>query len=226
MLDQKKIVTWALIILFLSLGVVYSLAYMRKTAIFKPSISTTPVVQMNESNVDSGSEGGENISNVDDQIPTVNVGDNQFEGETFSDIQPKEEKPDLASTGSATPSVIQLLPGTTQYLETLDIIDVLGVLPDYILQDDRGNYFASYGVKGLDFVRTVQNLGGNVYVMNTEAEILKNELFGDKVSYINMAAFQDKLILMVIEIEGDTWLIQVPASKYYSSKAYLKSLFM
>ena len=69
-------------------------------------------------------------------------------------------------------------------------------------------------------------LGGNVYVMATESEILQNQLFGDKVSFINLQAYKDKLVLMVIEIEGNTWLLQVPANKYHSSKGYLKSLFI
>ncbi|GHV22280.1 hypothetical protein FACS189428_4090 [Clostridia bacterium] len=108
----------------------------------------------------------------------------------------------------------------------LDIIDVLDVQPDYMLQDVKVNYFASCGKKGLDFVRTVQQLGGNVYTMSTESEILQNELFGEKVSFINMAAFKTKFVLMVIEIEGNTRLLQIPADKYYTSKSYLKSLFI
>jgi hypothetical protein len=62
--------------------------------------------------------------------------------------------------------------------------------------------------------------------MATESEILKNELFGDKVSFINLQSFKDKFVLMVIEIEGKTWLIQVPANTYHTSKSYLKSLFI
>ena len=135
------------------------------------------------------------------------------------------EVTDLASTNPEPSVVVQLLPGTTQYQGSLDIIDVLGATPDYILQDSRGNYFASYGTRGLEFVRTVQQLGGNVYAMVTESEILKNELFGDKVSFINMTAFKDKWVIMVIEIGGKTWLLQVPTGSYHSSKAYLKSLF-
>lgn len=122
--------------------------------------------------------------------------------------------------------VVELLPGTSQYQGSLDIIDVLGSSPDYILQDSRRNYFASYGMKEWDFVGKVQQLGGNVYVMATENEILKNDLFGDKVSFINMLAFKDKWVVMVIEIEGKTRLLQIPAENYHSSKAYLKSLFI
>jgi len=108
----------------------------------------------------------------------------------------------------------------------LDVVEILGISPEYTLQDERGNFFAYYGTKGLDFVRTVQQLGGNVYVMATENEILKNELFGDKVSFINLMVFKDKLVLMVIELDGKTWLLQVPADKYHHSKVYLKSLFI
>lgn len=108
----------------------------------------------------------------------------------------------------------------------MDIIDVLGIQPDYTLQDTRGNYFAYYGEKTLDFGRTVQQLGGNIYTMATESEILENQLFGDKVSFINMLAFKDKFVLMVIEIEGETRLFQLPADKYHHEKSYLKSLFI
>jgi hypothetical protein len=78
----------------------------------------------------------------------------------------------------------------------------------------------------LDFVQTVQTLGGNVYEMVTEKEILQNQLFGDRVSYINLSMFKDIRVLMVIEIDGEVWLLQIPADKYHQSKAYLTSLFI
>ena len=62
--------------------------------------------------------------------------------------------------------------------------------------------------------------------MVTESEILKNQLFGDKVSYINLSMFKDVRVLMVVEIDGETWLLQIPADKYHYSKDYLKSLFI
>ena len=39
--------------------------------------------------------------------------------------------------------------------------------------------------------------------MATESEILQNQLFGDKVSFINMPVFKDKIVIMVIEIDGE-----------------------
>jgi hypothetical protein len=108
----------------------------------------------------------------------------------------------------------------------LDIVDILGQSPEYTLQDTNEMYFVFYGSKGLDFVGTIQQLGGSVYTMATEREILENQLFGDKVSFINLAAFKDKHVFMVVEVEGRTWLIQIPAATYHTSKSYLKSLFI
>jgi hypothetical protein len=62
--------------------------------------------------------------------------------------------------------------------------------------------------------------------MATESEILENQLFGDKVSFINLQVFKDKYVLMVMELEGKTWLMQVPAQSYHTSKSYLQSLFI
>ena len=78
----------------------------------------------------------------------------------------------------------------------------------------------------MNFAQTVRALGGNVYEMVTESEILQNQLFGDRVSYINLSMFKDIWVLMVIEIDGDVWLLQIPSTKYHYSKDYLKSLFI
>lgn len=120
---------------------------------------------------------------------------------------------------------LKKLPGTTEYFGVLDIVSILWQKPELTLQDSKWNYFAYYW-NHLDFVQTVQTLGGNVYEMVTENEILQNQLFGDRVSYINLSTFKDIRVLMVIEIDGDIRLLQVPADKYHYSKDYLKSLFI
>ena len=120
---------------------------------------------------------------------------------------------------------IKMLSGTTEYFGVLDIVSILWQKPKFTLQDSRWNYFVYYW-DHLNFIQTVQALGGNVYEMVTEAEILQNQLFGDRVSYINLSTFKDVRVLMVIEIDGDVWLLQVSADKYHYSKDYLKSLFI
>ena len=120
---------------------------------------------------------------------------------------------------------VKMLPGTTEYFGVLDIVSILWEKPEFTLQDSKGNYFVYYW-SHLNFVPIINALGGNVYEMLTESEILQNQLFGDRVSYINLSAFKDIRVLMVIEIDGDVWLLQIPASKYHYSKDYLRSLFI
>ena len=119
----------------------------------------------------------------------------------------------------------KMLPGTTEYFGVLDIVSILGQKPEFTLQDSKWNYFVYYG-NHLDFIQTVRALGGNVYEMVTESEILQNQLFGDRVSYINLSMFKDVRVMMVIEIDGEVWLLQIPTTKYHQSKDYLKSLFI
>ena len=119
----------------------------------------------------------------------------------------------------------KMLSGTTEYFGMLDIVSILGQKPEFTLQDSKWNYFVYYG-NHLDFIPTVIALGGNVYEMVTETEILQNQLFGDRVSYINLSVFKDVRVMMVIKIDGDVWLLQIPTTKYHQSKDYLKSLFI
>ena len=141
-----------------------------------------------------------------------------------SDTQNKNTYESINSVSLASTNV-KLLPGTTEYFGTLDIVSILWEKPEYTLQDSKWNYFAYYG-NHLDFIETVETLGGNVYEMVTESEILQNQLFGDRVSYINLSMFKDVRVIMVSRIDGDVRLLQVPYNKYHYSKDYLKSLFI
>lgn len=229
--EDKQIVTWSMVILFLALTIVYSLVYMRKSDLFtneqitpsdtvvnekdilpKPMVSTTGATSLSWATSSGTTLSWVTISNT--QIPAMGSGSS-----SWIDLWSLENS--LASTNS-----IKLLSGTTQYFGVLDIIDILWVQPEYILQDSKENFFAYFGEKWLDFVRTVQQLGWNVYTMATESEILENQLFWDKVSFINLQVFKDKYVLMVIELEGKTWLVQVSANNYHTSKSYLQSLFI
>lgn len=135
----------------------------------------------------------------------------------------KNNSTSSVSLGSQTNS--KLLSGTTEYFGVLDIVGILWVKPEFTLQDSRWNYFAYYW-DHLDFIQTIKSLWWSVYEMVTESEILQNQLFGDRVSYINLSMFKDVRVIMVIEIDGEVWLLQVPADQYHNSKDYLKSLFI
>jgi len=224
MIENKKVITRSLIVLFLSLSIVYSLTYQKKQSLFKVgAINWNEIVNQewdqnwwstNSTNPGKDSKSSNSVSLWGTKSSWVKNSNNQTPSKTESSASVS-----LDSTN------VKKLPGTTEYLGTLDIVSILGEKPEYTLQDSKWNYFAYYG-NHLNFVQTVQTLGGNVYEMVTEREILQNQLFGDRVSYINLSMFKDVRVLMVIEIDGDIWLLQVPADKYHQSKDYLKSLFI
>lgn len=232
MAENKKVITRSLVVLFVTLAIAYSLTYKKKITIFRWDMIQTEntIVQTwsdNQNYLDSS------LAEALDQIVVAEVQDGvDLWGEpskpswvTNSNTQTPSKKSESSTSDRLASTNPKMLPGTTEYFWVLDIVGILWVKPQFTLQDDKWNYFAYYG-SHLDFVQTIQSLGGSVYEMLTEAEILENQLFWDKVSYINLSVFKDTQVLMVIEIDGDVWLLQVPANKYHYTKDYLKSLFI
>jgi len=229
MIENKKVITRSLVVLFLSLSIVYSLTYQKKESLFKANLWNEIANQTWTENQNLWSTSQDSTIANTENSKEKKIGEISLWGleksswVSNSNIQtPRAESDGSVSLGSTRTG---LLPGTTEYFGTLDIVSILWETPKYTLQDSRWNYFAYYG-DHLDFVKTVQTLGGNVYEMVTEKEILQNQLFGDRVSYINLSMFKDIRVLMVIEIDGDVWLLQIPVDKYHNSKDYLKSLFI
>ena len=234
MIENKKVITRSLIVLFLSLAIVYSLTYQKKKSLFKASvISWSEIVSQTWAQKQKSwliTQNSEDLNRDTENSKDIKVTNSV----SLWDIQPSW----VSNSNTQTPSVTEsstsdrlastnnkMLPGTTEYFGTLDIVSILGEKPEFTLQDSKWNYFAYYG-NHLNFVQTVQTLGGNVYEMVTESEILQNQLFGDRVSYINLSMFKDIRVLMVIEIDGDVRLLQIPSESYHYSKDYLRSLFI
>jgi hypothetical protein len=107
----------------------------------------------------------------------------------------------------------------------LDSAEVLGLSPDYVLSDNKERYFAYFAQEPATLKKTVQQLGGNVYSIRSEADLIKNELFGDRVDYINLPEYKDKMVIMMVKIGDELRMLQIPYKIYYQSKPYLKSLF-
>ena len=206
----------------------YSLTYQKKESLFKATIKSwneiTNETWTQDQNLWSDIQNSINLNNDINSIQNIKATDSVSLWDTQSNWinVPNTQTYNSVSLGSTN---IKILPGTTEYFGTLDIIDILWQKPEYTLQDSKWNYFAYYGNQ-LDFKDTVKSLGGNVYEMITESEILQNQLFGDRVSYINLSVFKDIRVLMVIKIDNEVWLLQIPADKYHYNKDYLKSLFI
>ncbi|MCF7834611.1 hypothetical protein K9M48_00950 [Candidatus Gracilibacteria bacterium] len=121
---------------------------------------------------------------------------------------------------------INYLSGTQLYYGILESVEKLGISYKYILKDSKNIYYVFLGDNKYDLVDITRKLGGNIYAMNTEQEILKNQLFGEKIAFINIPEYKNKLVLMLVNIDNQNWLLQLNYDIYHKSKSYLKSLFI
>lgn len=238
-MENKKVISWSLIVLFLSLSIVYSLTYQKKESLFRTVVDNWDNIEeqtwftesiwtqdLDSWFVTQDSYLIEDIVNPLDteESESISLWDNMIGWTMDSDTI------DLGSSESSSSVSLgarnnNTLPGTTEYFGTLDIVSVIGEKPKFTLQDSKWNFFVYYW-DHLDFIQSIEALGGSVYEMVTESEILNNQLFGDRVSYINLSMFKDVRVIMVVKIDSDVWLLQIPADKYHYSKDYLKSLFI
>ena len=235
---EKKLVSLCLCILFVAFIVVYSLLYQVKgqellakmqADLEKKTIQTwttqistweTQIFSLELDKVNTGSSTAELTSWVNNSnIATTGV-----------DAKPVvEEQNQNASTDDASTPQEQeflMLSGTDLYFWVVDSFEKLGLNPEYILKDRREIYYAFFDKEPTDLKKIVQKLGGNIYVMATESEILKNELFWNKISYINLPEYKTKLVVLLLEVDQKYRLLQIPYSKYHTSKSYLKTLFI
>lgn len=244
--DEKKVVARSMLVLFLGMAIVYSLTYMKNAPLFTQEMNSSALEKEEENSgwnlVLSGNDESSEVVDLwtlgDDLFTwekkiektietwTENTIINQWTGEILisSGIeQIPSEDTFFASTGSCI-----LLSGTTEYLGTLDIFDVLGMKALCISRDDNKIYFARFWDSIADIVKKVEQLGGDVHTLSTEKEILDNQLFWDRVSFINLQAYKHKYVLMILEVNGENWLLQFPVENdvYHQKKTYLKSLFI
>jgi len=226
---EKKLVSLCLLILFVACVVVYLLLYQVRG---KELLSLWSALTSSWDQVDSLVSGqildsalsGEDFWLLDDLswVSNSNIA-TWFDAQSSSGILSQ-----TASTG-VVPTIqtdgIKQLSGTQLYFWVLDSAEVLGLSPDYVLSDNKERYFAYFAQEPATLKKTVQQLGGNVYSIRSEADLIKNELFGDRVDYINLPEYKDKMVIMMVKIGDELRMLQIPYKIYYQSKPYLKSLF-
>ena len=201
-----------MIILFLSLLMVYLLLYQIKGKNIKQTL--TP-----------------ETNNWQGVIITVNSWDETtiVEPETIQDMSYTgydKTVESIKNTGTTTSlSWIHMLSWTKLFYGKIDSIEKLGIKYQYALLDGSWTFFINLGVQKYDFDSITRALGGNIYKITTEQELAKNKLFGNKVLYINLPEYKDKLVLMLEYIGQEVRLIQIDYKLYHTSKWYLKTLF-
>ena len=226
---EKKLVSLCLLILFVACVVVYLLLYQVRG---KELLSLWSALTSSWDQVDSLVSGqildsalsGEDFWLLDDLswVSNSNIA-------TWSDAQSSSGILSQTASTGVVPTIqtdgIKQLSGTQLYFWVLDSAEVLGLSPDYVLSDNKERYFAYFAQEPATLKKTVQQLGGNVYSIRSEADLIKNELFGDRVDYINLPEYKDKMVIMMVKIGDELRMLQIPYKIYYQSKPYLKSLF-
>lgn len=129
-------------------------------------------------------------------------------------------------TGDSDNSSMLILSGTKTYYWTMNFVEKLWINYKYALVDDKWIYYLNMWDYKYDFSDIARKLWWNLYIMNTEQEILQNAMFGDKVTYINVPEYKNNLVLILLDINNQSWLLAIDYSIYHQVKSYLKSLFI
>ncbi len=215
---EKQVVRNAMIVLFLSLVIVYVILY-QATGFHLPgeenvnkSINITPIVSGNTSLSDPSID---DLLAEDEDLLTGTV-----QTQTGSILTNNN------TTGNKTldNTDIKILSGTSIYFGDITSIKKLNIDYSYALKDMKDIYYMRLDTRP-DLAGITKLLGGTIYVMNTEQEILQNKLFGTKVTFINIPEYKNTTVLLMVELPNEIWLLQVPYQTYHTSKSYLKNLF-
>lgn len=229
---EKRLVTLSLCILFFSIIVIYALFYQVKgeEVIQKLGWNTTRITTENAGKGKLQPVEIDLFTSEEDTQDTTTEWDNISDTSTdwYDAIQTVDYWVQDASTvhqqlfeGDS----IKILPWTDLYFGSVDSIALLWLEPEYILKDSRNFYYSRFNQEP-NVKRIVQQLNGNIYNITTESELVKNQLFGDKISFINIPEYKNKTVVMLLEINWEYWIIQMDYNKYHQSKNYLKNLFM
>ncbi len=231
--NDKNIIGNAMIVLFLSLLIVYVIRYQtgwsnRQTTRpdTNPSTITDTLVinPIQWTNTDT-------IMTMTDteqtQTGTQNIQDNQWWQITEEELVSVEtiEEDTQDATTEIPNNTMKVLSGTTLYFWPIEWIDKLGISYAYALRDDRNIYFVRLENEP-NLSAIARSLWWTLYTMNTETEIMRNELFGNRITFINIPIYRDNKVLMYVEVWQEKRLLQIPFNIYHQSKSYLQNLFI
>ncbi len=164
----------------------------------------------------SWSTSNTNISNAIEVVDTNTVND-----DTISTIE--------NSNLEFTPSTVnekRILSGTMLLDKAGEIIDKLWIKYRYVLKDSKNiEYLYLWNGINNDFVEIAKQHWWSIYTLDTEYEIKKNELFGERIIYLNLPNYNKKNVLMIVKYDDQYWLLNIDYTIYHKSKGYLKDLF-
>lgn len=225
---EKKILRLSVIVLFLSLLVVYVLFYQVKGSLIKDVLTSNADVEI-DNDIKIYIKTGDKKEVVEEIIKDFGSGnvDIVFSWKLSESIGINKKENEIVETQSISgQNDIRYLSWTKLFYGILESVEKLWLSYKYILQDDNSIYYIYLWDLKYDIVNIARKLWGNIYTINTEQEILKNMLFGDKIIFINLPEYKNSIVLMILYIDEDVWLLQIDYDVYHKSKNYLKSLFI
>jgi len=219
--SEKKTIKLSMVVLFLSLMIIYVILFHLKGDRLKITLGQNTNQPTNEQLIPKIII--PDIAKIENKITTLpkaekiqNTGIN-ITGNNYGFTKPK--------TGNQqTIGYTKTLSGTQRYYGPLESIERLGINYDFALKDDKDIYYITLDQE-YDFAKIARELEGNLYIINTEKEILENKLFGEKITFINIPEYKDKLVIMIIEIDETQRLIQVSYAIYHQSKSHIQKVF-
>lgn len=219
--SESQTVRWSTIVLCASFLLVYVVLYYVKWDVFK---WWNEVVENNWWLTVS-----EITSEIDYSMKNYSWDESKISiSNTWTEISSStiSENNNVWNTSHTTVSEMIVLSGTHSFYGSLDFVDLLWISYKYALKDEKWIYYLNMDWYTYDFSDIARKLGWNLYIMNTESEILANKLFGDKVTFINIPEYANKKVLMLLSVDNQTRLLAMEYNLYHQSKAYLKSLFI
>lgn len=231
-LAEKKVVRFAVMMICIALIIIYAIRYQVKG---KHLRLNSPVTQE-----DTSTPQNNTITMYDDQERpitgmTQDTTQKNVDSTTSFRTMSWWQTSDVAvfnGTNNQNPYItgetdqqIRMLSGTELYLEEVEGIKRLSISYQYILRDEKNIYYANLWNKEYDFNKIAKILGGSTYSLDTQEEILQNQLFGDSIQFINIPEYKDKIVLMYVKVNGQQWLLHIDYATYHGSKEYLKTLF-
>lgn len=225
---EKKILRLSVIVLFLSFLVVYVLFYQVKGSLIKDVLTSNADVEI-DNDIKIYIKTGDKKEVVEEIIKDFGSGnvDIVFSWKLSESTGINKKENEIVETQSISgQNDIRYLSWTKLFYGILESVEKLWLSYKYILQDDNSIYYIYLWDLKYDIVNIARKLWGNIYTINTEQEILKNMLFGDKIIFINLPEYKNSIVLMILYIDEDVWLLQIDYDVYHKSKNYLKSLFI
>lgn len=127
---------------------------------------------------------------------------------------------------------MMILSWTEEFYWDIQALQVMWLTYQYILTDWEA-YYAYLWTGDYDFASVARSLWGNVVEIVTEIDIVKNNLFGEKIAFVNIPGVtyttipveQRQTVFMVIWWNNDRRLVQVDHASYHRLKPIIAQSF-